>query len=200
MRIRAMTYPSVLQWATGGLEMHYQVVARPVAAGADLAPTSWEYYPYWAPGLDRGAAERLAVYAAQNGREAAILQGSSVEILATIARQIVMRQETQQVPALRYVPGARVARSDGWAEHEVETVLCLSPDLDPYDEGPGRLELDQRRLELEFGGGGDVTRGGRRRFELVRLPQRMDVLSAWLRLRASVECARLGGIADGVLR
>lgn len=179
--------------------MHYQVVARAIVEDADLATANWEYYPYWAPGLDQTAAQHLAVYAAQNGREAAILQGATAETLAAIARRIVEHQEVQLVPALRYMPSVRVARTDGWAEHEVETVLCLSPDLDPYDEGPGRAELDQRRLELELGAGGDVTRGRRQRFERVQLPRRMEILSAWLQLRRRVVRGQVGGVADGAL-
>ncbi|HEY7832105.1 MAG TPA: hypothetical protein VIG30_00955 [Ktedonobacterales bacterium] len=179
--------------------MHYQVVARSAAADVDGISTNWEYYPYWAPGRDRAAAERLAVYAAQNGREAAILQGRSVELLETIARQIVERQEVQRMPALRYLPGAAVARTDGWIEHEVETILSLSPDLDLYDEGPVKCELDQRRLELELGDGGDITRGSGQRFASVHIPQRMDLLSAWLRLRERIENGQLGGSEDGAV-
>lgn len=179
--------------------MYYQVVARSVSGDAEQAPTYWEYYPYWAPGLERAAAERLAVYAAQNGREAAILQGSTVELLELIARPIVERQDAQLIPALRYVPGARIARTDGWAEHQVETVLHLSPELDPYDEGPSRFELDRCRLEVELGPGGDITRDAGRRFDSVELPRRMDVLSAWLRLHECVECGLLGGPDDGAL-
>lgn len=177
--------------------MHYQVVAKSAPAGADHALATWEYYPYWAPGRDRGAAERLAVYAAQNGREAAILQGASTEVLEAIARPIVENQAVHLLPAVRYVPGARVARHDGWSEHTVETSVCPLPNIDPDEEGPIRFELDKRRLELELGHGGDITRGGDQRFDRVQHPQRMEVLSVWVRLRERVERGQLGGRADG---
>ena len=64
--------------------MYYQVVAR-----ALTPPAGWEYYPYWAPGNDLEAAERLAHYAAQSGYEAAILQAEQMEKLEEVARGVI---------------------------------------------------------------------------------------------------------------
>jgi hypothetical protein len=176
----------------------FQVVARRVVTRNGTPPRHWEYYPYWAPGRDGGAAERLAQFAAQSGHEAAILQATTVELLEASARAIVEREDLASMPALRYVPGEHAARAGARPEHQVETVFLPPPALDPYDEGPDKAELDRRRLELELSPAGDVTVAGLGRHDLLALPGRMDVLSAWLRLRERVERNELGGPADGV--
>jgi hypothetical protein len=177
--------------------VYFQVVAKRVVTKDRPVPRHWEYYPYWAPGRDSGAAERLAQFAAQSGYEAAILQSASVEMLEASARKIVERQDVESMPAIRYLPGERVARADARPEHKVETAFYPSPALDPYDEGPDKSELDRRRLELELSAGGDVTTGWLGHTYLVALPGRMEILSAWLRLRERVERGELGGNADG---
>jgi hypothetical protein len=174
----------------------YQVVARRVVTRNGTPPRHWEYYPYWAPGRDGGAAERLARFAAQSGHEAAILQATTVALLEASARSIVERQDVASMPALRYLPGERIGSVGARPEHQVDTVFSPSPALDPYDEGPDKSELDRRRLELELSPTGDVTtRLGHN--DPIALPGRMAVLSAWLRLRERVERREMGGPADG---
>lgn len=172
--------------------MHYQVVAKP-----RVSPEQWEYYPHWSPCQDKAAAERLAYYAAQSGYEAAILHSVAVEMLELIARKVVERQDSTLLPALRYLPGTKVATASGRNEYEVNTSFRLSPSLDPYAEGPERAELDRLRFALEVGPGGDVTVGETWRFQHVSFPTRIDVLSAWVRLRGRVEGGLAGGSRDG---
>ena len=172
--------------------MQYQVVARTIDP-----PGSWDYYPYWAPTHEKNAAQRLANYAAQTGYEAAILQSVTVEMLYQIARRVVERQDSQLLPSLRYLPGTIVTASGGRPEHAVETAFSAPHMLDPYIEGPDKTELDQRRLALERGPGGDAMSDGRWRHERLTFPARMDVLSAWLRLRERVDHKQLGGSMDG---
>jgi len=173
--------------------MHYQVVAR-----SSTPLGAWEYYPYWAPVRDKDAATRLATYAAQTGYEAAILQSVTAEMLQHIARGVVDRQDTHLLPALRYLPGARVATASGHREHGVETEYRSYEGLDPYLEGPDKAELDGRRLNIEMGPGGDVIHraGGQRQH--ISLPRRMDVLRTWLSLRRRLLGGRIGGPTDGI--
>lgn len=171
--------------------MHYQVVARPCKPAA-----AWDYYPYWAPLRDKDAATRLATYAAQTGCEAAILQSVTAEMLQHIARGVVDRQDTQLLPALRYLPGAQVATASGRRKHSVETVFQTSEGLDPYREGPAKLELDGRRLNIEMGRGGDVTQQSGWR-QHIAIPCRMDLLHNWMDLRRRLLQGQLGGSLDG---
>lgn len=172
--------------------MHYQVVARTcIPSGA------WEYYPYWAPVRDKDAATRLACYAAQTGHEAAILQSVTAEMLQLIARGVVDRQDAHLLPALRYLPGARVATASGRREHGVETKLHSSEKLDPYMEGPDKAELDGRRLNLEMGPGGDVVTGTGWQPQHTTLPRQMNVLRTWMTLRRRLLQRQLGGPMDG---
>lgn len=172
--------------------MHYQVVAKPCVPSA-----RWEYYPYWAPVRDKAAAERLATYAAQSGYEAAILQSVTAEMLEQIALRIVERQDTDLLPALRYMPSTRVAATAGRQEHTVETALHPADTLDPYAEGPDKGQLDARRLAIEMGPGGDVTAGDVGLVRRLSFPQRMDVLSSWLDLRKRAVAGEMGGAMDG---
>jgi hypothetical protein len=177
--------------------VHYQVVAKRFRFRDGSTATGWEYYPYWAPGRDRKAAERLAGYAAQCGHEAAILENHTVESLELLARKIVDLHDDQLVPALRYVPGTRVALAGGRGEHSVDVRFAVSPALDPYAEGPNKSELDRRRLELELGPGGDVLAGSHGRHRPLALPRRMDELSAWVRLYQRAVLRQVGGSTDG---
>lgn len=172
--------------------MRYQVVAKPCVPSA-----RWEYYPYWAPVRDKAAAERLASYAAQSGYEAAILHSVTAEMLEQIARRVVERQDTHLLPALRYMPGTRVAATTGRQEHAVETALHLTETLDPYAEGPDKAALDSRRLTLEMGPGGDVITTGTGLSRRLSFPQRMDIISSWLDLRKRAVAGEIGGAMDG---
>lgn len=172
--------------------MHYQVVARPSTPAG-----RWDYYPYWAPVRDKYAATRLASYAAQTGHEAAILQSVTAEMLQTIAHAMVDRQDTNLLPALRYLPGARVATASGRREHGVEMQLQLTEGLDPYVEGPDKAELDRRRLTLEMGSGGDVLQGSGWQPGHIALPRRMDVLRSWIGLRRRLLQGQIGNAMDG---
>lgn len=177
--------------------MYYQVVARALAQNDEPAPERWEYYPVWEPIGSKLAAMEEAEFAASTGRETAILQANTVDSLKALARHVVEQQQSQLVPALRYVPGASVVGSDGRTEHVVEVRLCAASVRDLYGEGPDKFELDQRRLHRELGAGGDVLRANSTRVARVSLPQRMDVLSAWLRVRERVQSGQLGGTTDG---
>lgn len=172
--------------------MHYQVVARSVASSGN-----WEYYPYWAPVREKGAAERLAGYAAQSGYEAAILQSVRLEMLENLASRVVERQETELLPSLRYLPGGSPAgRASGKRKRAVEMTFRPSPALDPYVEGTDKAELDVRRLNAELGAGGDILAQGSVR-PYLSLPLRMDIISAWLHLRERVMSGTVGGASDG---
>ncbi|MGH2515826.1 MAG: hypothetical protein ACRDHP_09235 [Ktedonobacterales bacterium] len=172
--------------------MYYQVVARScIPSGA------WEYYPYWAPVRDKDAATRLASYAAQTGYEAAILQSVTAEMLQNIARGVVDRQDMHLLPALRYLPGARVATASGHREHGVETEFHLSETLDPYLDGPDKVELDGRRLTLEMGSVGDVMNRAGWQPQHISLPRRMDVLQIWMSLHRRLLRGEIGGLMDG---
>ena len=172
--------------------MHYQVVAK----SGELSG-AWDYYPYWAPVREKSAAERLASYAAQSGYEAAILQSVTPQMLEYVAVRVVERQDTDLLPSLRYLPGTPVARANGRQQRAVETTFRPSPVLDPYTEGADKAELDARRLDAELGSGGDILqqRATTRRFP--SLPLRMDIISAWLRLREKVIIGAVGGESDG---
>ena len=172
--------------------MHYQVVARTCIPSGE-----WDYYPYWAPVRDKDAAMRLASYAAQTGHEAAILQSVTAEMLQHIARGVVERQDSHMLPALRYLPGARVATAFGHREHGVETELHVSDWIDPYVEGPDKAELDGRRLNLEMGPGGDAVSCAGWQQQSISLPRRMDVLRTWMGLRRRLLQGQLGGPMDG---
>lgn len=158
---------------------------------------AWEYYPYWAPVRDKDAATRLATYAAQTGYEAAILQSVTAEMLQIIARGVVERQDAHLLPALRYLPGARVATASGHREHGVETGFHVNEGLDPYLEGPDKAEFDSRRLNIEMGPGGDVIHRAGGRHQHISLPRRMDVLQTWLSLRRRLLSGQAGGPKDG---
>jgi len=158
----------------------------------------WEYYPYWAPVRDKAAATRLASYAAQSGYEAAILQSVTAEMLQHIARGVVDRQDLQLLPALRYLPGAAVTTALRQGKHSVE-IGFEAPEglgLDPYTDGPDKLEWDGRRLNIEMGSGGDVTQqpGWRQH---ISIPCRMDLLRSWIGLRRRLLQGQLGGPQDG---
>jgi hypothetical protein len=173
--------------------MHYQVVAK--ALGPE---EPWDYYPHWAPLSDKPAAERLANYAAQSGWEAAILAYDTAELLEMMARRVVEGQDTQLLPALRYLPVAQASPVEGGREkHDVEIAFSPSESASPYDEGPDKSELDRRRLELELGPGGDVTAGAEARFGRLSLPLKMDVIRLWLRLHQRVTHGQVGGPTDG---
>jgi hypothetical protein len=172
--------------------MHYQVVARRRTAGA-----GWEYYPYWSPVHDGEAAERLAHYAVRGGYEAAIVQGATIELLEQLARRVVECQDSQALPALRYLPGARTAYASGRQEYLVETALTPSLALNPYTGGPERAELDRRRLSLEMGPGGDITRAAEWRPQPVSLSVPIGVLRVWIRLHNTVQGGEIGGAHDG---
>jgi hypothetical protein len=172
--------------------MYYQVVAR-----SGERSVRWEYYPYWAPVRERDAAERLAGYAAQSGYEAAILQGMTLKVLKDLAYRVVEQQETEHLPSLRYLPGSRVEQANGRKKRAVETLFRSSSKPDLYAEDNGKAELDERRLKAELGPGGDILARGTIQPH-APLPLRMDVVSAWLRLRERVVCGKVGGIYDGV--
>lgn len=172
--------------------MHYQVVANRQAS-----PEQWEYYPYWAPVRDKATAERLAHYAAHMGYEAAILHSVSVEMLEQIARKVIEQHDSHLLPALRYLPETAVASAGGRREHDVETLFHTPPRREPPHTMLLATDLERRRHALEMGPGGDVTIGGSWRPQDVSFPLRMDVLSAWLRLRARVEEGVTGGPEDG---
>lgn len=173
--------------------MHYQVVAKSgEPAGA------WDYYPYWAPVREKGAAERLASYAAQSGYEAAILQSVTPQMLEYVAVRVVERQDTDLLPSLRYLPGTPAVRTNGRQQRAVETAFRPSPVLDPYANGADKAELDARRLDAELGPGGDILREGIAMRRRPSLPLRMDIISAWLRLREKVITGAVGGDNDGM--
>lgn len=172
--------------------MHYQVVAK-----SGEPSSSWDYYPYWAPVREKSAAERLASYAAQSGYEAAILQSVTPQMLEYVAVRVVERQDTDLLPSLRYLPGAPAARMSGRQQRAVETAFRPSPVLDPYTEGADKVELDARRLDAELGPGGDILRQRTTRRRYPSLPLRMDIISAWLRLREKVIIGAVGGDNDG---
>jgi hypothetical protein len=171
--------------------MHYQVVARSVESSGN-----WEYYPYWAPVREKGAAERLAGYAAQSGYEAAILQSVALGMLEDLASRIVERQETELLPSLRYLPGSPAGRASGRQKRPIEMTFSPPPVLDPYVEGTDKAELDVRRLNVELGAGGDVLAYGNVQ-PYLSLPLRMDIISAWLHLRERVMSGGVGGVGDG---
>lgn len=171
--------------------MHYQVVARPYEQDQD-----WDYYPYWAPVRDREAAIRLANYAAQDGYEAAILQSVTVEMLRTISLGVIDRQDTELLPALRFLPGAAIATAFGHRAHGVHAEFQVPEGFDPYADGAIKAELDERRLTIEMGLGGDVTLQAEWR-QGITLPYRMDLLRNWLGLRQRLLQGQLGGPLDG---
>lgn len=173
--------------------MHYQVVAK-----SGEPSGAWDYYPYWAPIREKDAAERLASYAAQSGYEAAILQSVTPQMLEYVALRVVERQDTDLLPSLRYLPGAPAARVSGRQQHAVETAFLPSPVLDPYKEGADKTELDARRLHAELGPGGDILQQRTTIRRYLSLPLRMDIISAWLRLREKVIVGAIGGDRDGV--
>ena len=172
--------------------MHYQVVAK-----SGEPSGAWDYYPYWAPVREKSAAERLASYAAQSGYEAAILQSVTPQMLEYVAVRVVERQDTDLLPSLRYLPGAPAARMSGRQQRAVETAFRPSPVLDPYTEGVDKVELDARRLDAELGPGGDILRQRTTIRRYPSLPLRMDIISAWLRLREKVITGAVGGESDG---
>ena len=174
--------------------MHYQVVAK-----SGETSGAWDYYPYWAPVREKSAAERLASYAAQSGYEAAILQSVTPQMLEYVAIRVVERQDIDLLPSLRYLPGAPAARANGSGrpQRAVETAFQPSPVLDPYAEGTDKTELDARRLEAELGPGGDILQQKVIILRHPTLPLRMDIISAWLRLREKVIAGAIGGDSDG---
>lgn len=172
--------------------MHYQVVARScVPAGA------WDYYPYWAPVRDKGAATRLATYAAQSGYEAAILQSVTADMLQNIARSVVDRQDIRLLPSSRYLPGARVPTASGWHEQTVSTQAQQYEGGNSLLEQPNKTVLDARRLHLEHGPGGDVTLRAGWQPQQIAFPRRMDVLRAWMQLRRRLLQGQVGDALDG---
>jgi hypothetical protein len=173
--------------------MYYQVVAK-----SGEPSGTWEYYPYWAPVREKGAAERLASYAAQSGYEAAILQSVTAQMLEYVAVRVVERQDTDLLPSLRYLPGTPAARTSTRQQHAVETTFRPSWVMDPYAEGVDKAELDARRLDAELGPGGDILQQTTTTRRHSPLPMRMDIISAWLRLREKVMSGAVGGISDGV--
>src|SRR5260221_8294353 len=175
-----------------GIKVHYQVVARP-----DTADACWDYYPYWAPTRDREDAERLAYFAAQTGHEAVILECVTVERLEAAARAVVERQDTSFLPALRYLPAAERWLASERPQREVTAPGRPEPTMEHYADGVCEAEADERRLTLERGPGGDVTRETPARGQRLSFPQRMDVVSAWLRLRARALRGEVGGAGDG---
>lgn len=173
--------------------MHYQVVARSCVSSG-----TWSYYPCWAPGRDESTAERLALHASQHGYEAAIIHSVTLEMLEAIASRVVERQDTQLLPATRFLP-----RPDGSGTSELhvsgmEATLLTFGVTDAQTGEHARSALDKRRLELELGSGGDVTKAGSWRPGRPMLPHRMDVISAWLGMRARMLQGRVGGPADGL--
>lgn len=171
--------------------MHYQVVARPHEQGE-----AWDYYPYWAPVRDREAAIRLANYAAQDGYEAAILQSVTIEMLRKISHGVVDRQDHELLPALRFLPGAAIATAFGHRTHSVHAEFQFSEGFDPYVDDSVKAELDERRLTMEMGLGGDVTLQAEWR-QRMTLPFRMDLLRSWLSLRQRLLQGQVGGALDG---
>lgn len=172
--------------------MYYQVVAI-----SSTSSTEWEYYPYWAPLREKSAAQRLASYAAQSGYEAAILQSVTPEMLMTLARGVVERQDTRLLPSLRYVAGSLMATTGNRREYSVETAFYHTEELDPYIEGSDKSALDARRLSLELGQGGDVVASDEWRPQRISFPLRMDVLRSWLSLRQRLLDGQVGGLLDG---
>lgn len=174
--------------------MHYQVVARScVPAGA------WDYYPYWAPVRDKGAATRLATYAAQSGYEAAILQSVTVDMLQNIARSVVEQQDTRLLPSARYLPGTRVPTASGWREQNLSAEVQPLEGGHPHLEQPNKTVLDARRLNLEHGPGGDVTLRSGWQHQQIAFPRRMDVLRAWMQLRERLLQGQVGNALDGAV-
>ncbi len=173
--------------------MHYQVLARPYTPDG-----IWAYYPYWAPGRDANAAERLAQYAAQNGYEAAVVHSVTQEMLEAITRRVVERQDEQMLPNMRYLPTDDTRAVV--AQRRLDQVTALLTISTPLHSDRGTYcasELDRRRLELELGAGGDVTKTSSWRPHRTALPRRMDVLARWLSMRARLEKGLVGGPADG---
>jgi hypothetical protein len=70
--------------------------------------------------------------------------------------------------------------------------------LDPYAEGDDKAELDARRLDAELGPGGDILRQRATTRRHPSLQLRMDIISAWLRLREKVTAGAIGGDSDGL--
>lgn len=170
--------------------MHYQVVARPCnSVGA------WDYYPYWSPVRDKAAATRLAAYGAQSGRETAILQSVTAEMLQHIARGVVDRQDDDLLPAIRYLPAAQLSAASA---HQPSGMGVASHYewLEPYEAGPSKILLDGRRLNIEMGPGGDVThRAGWQ--PQISIPCRMDLLRSWMSMRRRLLQELVGGPQDG---
>ena len=171
--------------------MHYQVVTRLcTSAGA------WDYYPYWSPVRDKAAATLLAAYAAQSGREAAILQSVTAEMLQQIARGVVDRQDADLLPAIRYLPAAWAATATGHQKHGVGGTDAQHEWLAPYEAGPNKIQLDGRRLNIEMGPGGDVTQLPEWRPH-ISIPCRMDLLHSWMSMRRRLLRGLIGGPQDG---
>ncbi len=173
--------------------MQYQVIARPCPPSAG----KWDYYPHLAPGRDKSAAERLARHAAQSGHEAVVLRSVAMEMLVTIARAIVERQDEGLLPALRFLPSEGAGMRGPQLKLEGDQGVIAPAILDPYCEGPAKVAFDARRSFIEMGPGGDVDADGKWRGQRPSFPQRMDVLGTWLRLRERVVQGKLGGATDG---
>lgn len=144
----------------------------------------------------------MATYAAQMGYEAAILQNVAADVLQNIAREVVEQQDTHLLPQLRYLPGASVSTASPWRGHGLDIVdqrlegenrSFAGPSL----AGPNKVVLDERRLSLELGSGGDVTLRAGWRPQQVSFPRRMDVLRVWMRLRRQHLHGQLGNAMDG---
>lgn len=171
--------------------MYYQVVVRQPAG-------TWDYYPYWAPERDRHAATRLAAYAAQTGCEAAILQSVTAEMLQLIGRGVVNRQDSQLLPTHRFLPTARMA-APGHQWHGATMEFQAELQEATWEPGSGAantIELDGRRLNIERGPGGDVTKLPSWQ-PLVSIPCRLDLLRSWMDMRRRLLRGLLGGPQDG---
>lgn len=180
--------------------MLYQVVAK-----SPIPPEQWDYYPCWWPMDDESEARQWVEECVSHGYEAAVLRARSFHRLAELAEALIEWQDTRVLPSVRYTPGDSIVPRDEGLEREATESTLASPnqvygEWRRAGEHPSMRredDLDALRWRLERGSGGDVDSAGGLWRQHPHFPERMDVLSAWLRLRERTHSSALGGRHDG---